>query len=547
MFFNRKKTHEDEPAGLSGIRNAEEAGAKVKRQPRIFARDLVAGLEPVTTVQEMRQWDALAVELGLSGFALMESAAQGALRVLLSHVPDVRGKICHLLMGAGNNGGDAACLSRQLLDHGACPVVFHTKDLDTYSGDAAQHLALARACGVEFRPAEEFDGHCDILVDGLLGTGFSGELREDALELVRKANRGSQSFTLALDIPSGLDATSGRPCPKAIVANATATFAAAKPGLVLPWAGAFTGKLHTVYIGTPKKAQDKAGASFRLLQKGDLSLLPTPLPCGYKNAYGHVVVVGGAHGMSGAAHVAARAALRSGSGLVTCACPAFDVKDVRLAMPEIMTRALGEPEEMQWKKRHAGEMADLLARCTSLVVGPGMGRGRDSADFLQALLCERPSCPMVLDADALMLLAANPKLFAHLEMDDVITPHPGEAAALLGRGAGDIAQDPFGAVDALVALAGCTVVLKGAATLVRAPGFPLLIYPNDICQLSVGGSGDCLAGVVASLMGQGAEGLAAAALGVVWHGEAGRYLAAKYPNRGNLASEIADALSCARG
>lgn len=547
MFFNRKKTHEDEPAGLSDKRNAEEAGAKVKRQPRVFSRDLVAGLEPVTTVQEMRQWDALAVELGLSGFALMESAAQGALRVLLSHVSNVRGKICHLLMGAGNNGGDAACLSRQLLDHGACPVVFHTKDLDTYSGDAAQHLALARACGVEFRPAEEFDGHCDILVDGLLGTGFSGELREDALELVQRANKGSQSFTLALDIPSGLDATSGRPCPKAIVANATATFAAAKPGLVLPWARAYTGELHTVYIGTPQKVQEKAGASFRLLQKKDLACLPNPLPCGYKNAYGHVVVVGGAHGMSGAAHVAARAALRSGSGLVTCACPAFDVKDVRLAMPEIMTRALGEPEEMQWKKRHAGEMADLLARCTSLVVGPGMGRGRDSADFLQALLCERPSSPMVLDADALMLLAANPKLFAHLERDDVITPHPGEAAALLGRNTGDIAQDPFGAVDALVALAGCTVVLKGAATLVRAPGFPLLIYPNDICQLSVGGSGDCLAGVVASLMGQGAEGLAAAALGVVWHGEAGRYLAAKYPNRGNLASEIADALSCARG
>ena len=547
MFFNRKKTHEDEPAGLSGKRNAEEAGAKVKRQPRVLARDLVAGLEPVTTVQEMRQWDALAVELGLSGFALMESAAQGALRVLLSHVPDVRGKVCHLLMGAGNNGGDAACLSRQLLDHGACPVVFHTKALDTYSGDAAQHLALARACGVEFRPAAEFDGHCDILVDGLLGTGFSGELREDALELVQRANKGSQSFTLALDIPSGLDATSGRPCPKAIVANATATFAAAKPGLVLPWAGAFTGKLHTVYIGTPKKAQDKAGASFRLLQKSDLSLLPTPLPCGYKNAYGHVVVVGGAHGMSGAAHVAARAALRAGAGLVTCACPGPDARDVRLSMPEIMTRALGEAGEDEWKKRSLGEMGDLLARCTSLVVGPGMGRGRDSADFLQALLCERPSCPMVLDADALMLLSSNPKLFAHLEKDDVLTPHPGEAAALLGKNTGGIAQDPFGAVEALAALTGCTVVLKGAATLVRAPNSPTLVYPNDICQLSVGGSGDCLAGVVASLMGQGAESLAAAALGVVWHGEAGLALAEKYPNRGNLASEIADALPAARG
>lgn len=538
MFFNRsRKTQADEPAGWT-----DKGEDRAPREPRVRAADLVAYLEPVTTVPEMRQWDASAMELGLTGFALMESAAQGARRVLLAHVPDVRGKVCHLLMGAGNNGGDAACLSRQLLDLGARPVVFHTKDLDAYAGDAGAHLRLAKECGVDFRPAADFDCRCDILVDGLLGTGFSGELREDALELVRRANAGSQSFTLALDIPSGLDATTGRPCPEAIRASATATFAAAKPGLVLPWASEYTGSLHVVYIGTPKKAQQLGGASFRLLDRAALAHLPAPLACGYKNAYGHVVVIGGAHGMPGAAHVAARAALRAGAGLVTCACPAAYASEVRLGMPEIMTRALGETGEDQWKKRHASEMEDLLARAGSLVVGPGMGRGKDSAEFLQALLEKRPSCPMVLDADALMLLAANPKLLAHLRSDDILTPHPGEAAALLGKGAASVAKDPFGSCEALAALAACVVVLKGAVSLVRAQGVPTLVYPNDICQLSVGGSGDCLAGVIASLAGQGAESAAAAALGVVWHGEAGSRLASACPCRGNLASEIADAL-----
>ncbi len=552
MFFFKKSSqksaeHEAKPAQQAG---QEPGSSRTQRalsaEAEALVQDFVAELAPVTTVSQMRQWDALAVELGLSGFALMENAAQGARRTLLAHVPEVRGLRVHLLMGAGNNGGDAACLARQLLDLGAEPVVYHTRDLDACQGETAQHVQLALACGVPFVPADQFTTDCDIVVDGLLGTGFTGSLREDALALVRAINAGQQAFTLALDIPSGLDAATGRPCPEAVQADATATFAAAKPGLVLPWAKAFTGSLHVIYIGTPKKAADRAGASYRLLEESVLAHLPAPVAFGYKNSYGHVLVAGGAHGMCGAAHIAARAALRAGAGLVTCAAPAKDADHIRLGMPEIMICALGGTSETCWSTSQAAELGSRLGQAACLVAGPGMGREHDGADFLKALLALERTCPMVLDADGLMLLAANPRLFAALHAEDVLTPHPGEAAALLGTTTSDITKDPFAAAQALADRACCTVVLKGAACLVAAPNMPTLILAEDICQLSVGGSGDCLAGVIAALLAQRVPGPVAAALGVVWHGAAGICLAKSYPERGNLASEIADALPAAR-
>lgn len=552
MFFSfRKHSQTPAPDGQQAAAQPDQhtfpgtPQAGLSADDRARVQDVVATLAPVTTVQEMRQWDALAVELGLSGFALMENAAQGARRVLLAHVPKVRGLCVHLLMGAGNNGGDAACLARQLLDLGANPVVFHTKDLAACQGETAQHVQLAQACGVPFRPAREFSADCDIVVDGLLGTGFTGSLREDALQLVRCINDGRQSFTLALDIPSGLDAATGRPCPEAVRADATATFAAAKPGLVLPWAKPWTGSLHVVYIGTPRRAADQAGASYRLLEDSILAHLPAPVPCGHKNSYGHVLVAGGAHGMCGAAHIAARAALRAGAGLVTCAAPGRDADHIRLGMPEIMIQALGGASETSWSKSQAAELAARLERAACLVAGPGMGRDKDSADFLQALLALPRSCPMVLDADGLMLLAAQPKLTSLLHPGDVITPHPGEAAALLGTHPAEVTADPFAAARNLAENFGCTVVLKGAASLVAARDMPVLILAEDICQLSVGGSGDCLAGVIAALLARRLPAPLAAALGTVWHGAAGILLGRTYPGRGNLATDIADALPAA--
>ncbi len=495
-----------------------------------------ACLAPLTTPEEMRQWDADSVRMGVPGEMLMENAAQSALRVLLEHVPDVRGLECALLMGAGNNGGDAACLSRMLLDHGARVTVWHTRPLDQARGDTAFHARLALACGVAFRPASEFDGRCDILVDGLLGTGFAGELRQDMLDLVRLCNSRSRRCTLGLDIPSGLNAVTGRPGPEAVVCDATATFAAAKPGLVLPWAARYTGRLHVCYIGTPARARAMTPASYALLDADCLRLL-ADVPAGaWKNVYGHVYVAGGAHGMAGAAHIAGLAALRGGAGLVTAVTPAAGTGQVKNGRAEIMTCEAGPGGD--WPERVPALLRGLDERA-AIVAGPGMGRGIDAGAFMDSLLATERACPMVIDADGLWHLAAHPEWRARLKPCDILTPHAGEARRLLNSP--DMADRPA-AARALAETYGCVCVLKGDVTLIAAPGEALIIHPLDVPQLSCGGSGDCLAGLCGALAARGLPSRAAAGLAVAWHAQAGRLLAATHPLRGNLAGEIADAL-----
>ena len=532
--------------GKARTRKTKKAQASEQRPvPQLVTKAFLAALAPVTTAEEMRQWDADAMALGIPGHVLMENAAQAARSVLCAAVPDLAGKRVALLMGSGNNGGDAAALSRMLLDLGASPVVYHTKPLESARGDAAFFVQIAQTCGVPFEPVEHFAGTCDILVDGLLGTGFQGCLREDLLNLVRLCNSGRQKYTLALDIPSGLDSFTGLACPEAVRADATVTFAAAKPGLILPWAQAYTGPVHVCYIGTPLKASMKTQASFRELDAAALAFLPDCQKTAYKNSYGHVLVVGGAHGLSGAAHISAWAALRAGAGLVTAAAPSASIGEVKGGAAEIMVRPLGNASERNWRKKDVADLADLMARVQALLVGPGMGRDEDSATFLQALLKKDRSCPLVLDADALMILGENRELAKFLRPEDIVTPHLGEARALLGnRSSIDPVSQRHAALASLCEMLGCTVLLKGPGTMIKAPDTPTLLFGADVPQLSCGGSGDCLGGVIAALVAQGVPSLQAAALGCVWHGEAGRALQDEYPARGNLAHEIADRLPC---
>lgn len=538
---------------------------------------------PLPLPEEMRQWDAEAIALGLPEELLMENAARAAFDVLRVYHPNLAGLRIWLIMGGGNNGGDAACLARHLLDAGAEPLVLHTRPLSACKGACGKHVRVARAAGVVFercrtagfgqRPLPH------IIIDGLLGTGFSGTLRPDALALVRAVNAlPSKPFVLALDIPSGLNGRTGLAMPEAIRANATASFAAAKPGLVLPHARPFTGALHVRAIGIPLAAQRRAPCSFYALDGRSLSPLSHILPDGFKNSYGHVLVLGGAPGLGGAAHLAARAALRAGAGLVTAAAPGAGIADIKNGWPEIMTLPLGQ-NDRHWPSALPAELVELLQRCATLVVGPGMGRGADAAGFIAALLRLPHRPPTVFDADALMLLAGRQDLLERVGEHDVLTPHPGEAAALLGCTAADVQADRQASLARLCGLCRGVVVLKGAASLVGQGQAPTLLCPYDVPQLAVGGSGDVLAGCAGGLfarmlpallhehtapqssttqqnnngatdMLQPAHQSAAhilpahilAGQAVALHALAGKSLAAQWPQRGNTPSEVADAL-----
>ena len=508
----------------------------------------------------------------------MENAARAALDVLRVYRPELTGLRIWLLMGSGNNGGDAACLARHLLDAGAEPLVLHTRPLSACKGACGRHVRIARAAGVTFercRPAF-FRGTSlpHIIIDGLLGTGFSGTLRPDALELVRTVNAlPNQPFVLALDIPSGLDGRTGLAMPEAIRASATVSFAAAKPGLVLPHARPWTGALHVRAIGIPLAVQRTAPCSFYALDGRSLSPLAQILPDGFKNSYGHVLIIGGAPGLGGAAHLAARAALRAGAGLITATAPDAGIADIKNGWPEIMTLPLGELQR-EWPVALPEELIELVTRCAALVVGPGMGRGNDAADFIDALLRLSHRPPTVFDADALVLLAGRPDLLERIGEHDVLTPHPGEAAALLGCTAAEIQADRQGSLARLCDMCRGVVVLKGAASLVGQAQAPTLLCPYDVPQLAVGGSGDVLAGCTGGLLArmlpamriqdktvvphatikqhsntakileaeilQPAHMLAGQA--VALHALAGKSLAEQWPLRGNTPSAVADAL-----
>lgn len=542
-------------------------------------------LPPLPLPAEMRAWDAAAERFGLSSAMLMENAGRVACDILRAHRPCLRNVPIWLFMGGGNNGGDAACLARHLADHGADVWLFHARPVEAYSGAAAVQLRMAQDNGVPLLPLHAFplacaaalgaDPHRDegavhacraqplpqsmpeilpeILVDGLLGTGFSGTLRPEMQECIERINTVHAAipgcFVLALDTPSGLDAASGRPSPVAVRADATVSLAALKPGLALPEARIWTGSLHVGDIGIPRAVRSNAPCSAWLLDGRALQVLPAVAPESHKNTYGHVLVVGGAPGLSGAAHLACAAALRTGAGLVTAAAPARSLADIRSGWPEIMTHALDPGSasgERHWPDSLDQPLRDLLARATALVLGPGMGRDEETAAFLAALLGQAGRPPAVVDADALMALARGPDLLRLLTPADILTPHPGEAAALLSLDAAAVQADRAAALNALCRLSSAAVVLKGAGTLVSQAGAPTLVCPYDVPQLAIGGAGDVLAGCIGALRAcrEGARwpALRVAGLGVILHALAGRLCARRWPGRGALASDIADAL-----
>jgi NAD(P)H-hydrate epimerase len=501
-------------------------------------------LLPLPTPAEMAVWDRETIHtVGIPGVTLMESASREAVNVLLEEYGDVDGAIIYCFAGSGNNGGDAFAMARSLADLGAEVTVFHTRPKKAYRGETRANLLWAQKLGIRLvhLAGANLDGlpQPDVVVDGLLGTGFQGTLREDILNLVRTVNRlGERAFVLAVDIPSGLNGLTGRAQPEAVKADATATFQSPKLGLIMPEALPFTGALHVCPIGIPLKVQADNPVRHHLITGAVMETLPAPARDMHKGTAGHVLVVGGSVGLTGAPHLAALAALRSGAGLATLACPAGLADTVKAGSPDVMTLPLGTGTA--WTSDMAAEVRKELERFDAVVLGPGLGRAPETKAFALELIgsCE---LPMVLDADALFALAASPEHLRALPELSVLTPHPGEMARLLGVSIAEIQADRLGAADRFLAACETTLVLKGAATLV-ADRDTTCVSPFAEPNLSVGGSGDVLSGVIGTLLAGGLTPLHAACTGVFWHGLAGRALNHEFPVRGNLASEIANTL-----
>lgn len=501
---------------------------------------------PLLTPAEMNVWDKAAAHMGLTTVMLMENASREALHALRARQPELRGKTVLCFAGPGNNGGDAIALARHLHDAGAETTILLTRPASAHTGAPGFHLRLAKRAGVAIRQLTKADierqplweAAPDIVVDGLLGTGLAGEPRPDFVGFIEAVNRlGERAFVLSLDIPSGMSGLTGEPASATVVADMTTTFEAAKLGLAMPQASPYVGELVVREIGIPRVVREQHPPSHGLLTPELALLLPMLDPSMHKGSAGKLLVLGGSPGLTGAPLLAAMGALRAGAGLVTVACPRGLEPTIKAGNPDVMTMPLCEGEA--WTAEMAATLRERLPQFDALVLGPGLGRDPGAGVFISALGTDLPPC--VWDADALYWLADSPRQLTNA----VITPHPGEAARLMGLSIQEIGEDRLGVVRELSRRTGATAVLKGPGSLIcHAEGdtAPVMVSPFAEPNLAVGGSGDVLSGVIGSLMARSLSPLLAACLGVYWHGLAGRLVSGEFPYRGNLASEIVQAL-----
>ncbi len=503
---------------------------------------------PLPTPQEMGEWDRYSIQdFGIEGKILMENASREALHVLLNSFGDVKDKHVLLLAGSGNNGGDAFALGRHLFDHGADCTILHTRDKDQYKGETAYHLQLAEKAGVSFGRLSDHNldslQEPDIIVDGLLGTGFQGELREDYLNWISRINNFNTSFKLAIDIPSGLNGYKGTPSPDAVRADITVSFECPKLGLFMPEASRFIGELYTPKIGIPAQIIKEQPSKCQGLTPEVFSCFPGLLETDHKSSAGHLLIIGGSPGLTGAPTLAALGALKSGAGLCTVACPKQLAQDIKQGWPEIMTLPLGPGKYLA--EASFAELKDSLSSFDAVVLGPGIGRQEGTREFMQNFLecSERP--PALFDADALYWLAQNPESLNSLKKDDILTPHPGEMSRLHKKDTSELQEARLDNAKDFADSHPGVLVLKGAGTVIAAAAEHTYISPFSCPNLAVGGSGDVLAGLIGSLKARKLGSIQAACLGVYWHGSAGKILEHHYPYRGNLAQDIAHYLPLA--
>lgn len=482
------------------------------------------GTEKLYTAEQTRALDHCAIHgHNIPGITLMARAADAAFRYLLEAWPEP--ERLQVLCGTGNNGGDGFLIADLAHKRGIAVTVYQLGDPDKIGGDARLARDQALANGVEMVP---FSGDeivaGGVIVDAMLGTGLGGDVRGDYVDAIEAIN-ASGAAVLAVDIPSGLCSDTGRILGAAVRADLTVTFIGLKRGLFSLRAPDCTGAVQFSDLGVPPQvyAEVESNCS-RLELEALLELLPSRPATAHKGLYGTVLVVGGDHGMAGAAAMAAEAALRCGAGLVQVATRPEHVAALVARTPEVMPRGVESGEDF----------APLLEAADVLVVGPGLGQSPWSIHLLQRAAATGK--PMVLDADALNLLVAG-ELGGETKRNNwVLTPHPGEAARLLGISSIEVQADRFAAVEALQLRYGGVAILKGNGSLIAGEGESLLSdYGNP--GMASGGMGDVLSGVIGALLAQGLPPLSAATLGVCLHGAAGD-IAAQDGQRGLVATDL---------
>jgi NAD(P)H-hydrate epimerase len=499
----------------------------------------------VLSAAQIKELDRRAVEEGIPESTLMETAG-GAVAKAIERRTAIRKVV--VIAGTGGNGGDALVAARRLYEMGIEVRAFTIAPLNNLSPLTKEKadllcqatLGSVSAISEDLVAFEEALSWGDCVIDGLLGIGVDRPLQGRYEALVRAINR-AQVIRVTVDLPSGLTADRGTLLGEAVKADLTVCMAAYKPAHLLYPAREFCGEIEVVPVGYPPQVKEEVLPIASVVERDWVHThLPIRPPNGHKGAFGRVLIVAGSTGMSGAAILCAKGALRAGAGLITLASPSVLNPILEVALPEVITIPLPD-EDGHLTEAALDRLVPVLDRANLFAVGPGLSRDPAVGLFVLDLL-KRVEVPVVIDADGLFPLADNLDLLERLSGRAVLTPHPGELAHLLGRPAEEIDQDRIEVVRAFAREHGIVLLLKGRPTAIGTPEGEVYLNPTGNTGLATGGSGDVLTGLIAGLMAGGATPTEGAILGAYLHGATADLLARDRAERSIIPSDLIDAL-----
>lgn len=517
------------------------------------------------TASEMQALDRSASEIfGIPSVVLMENAGVGTVLMLEENLGDCNNTFAAIFVGPGNNGGDGFVIGRHLHQRGCQPVFFILTNPDNIGGDSAVNLNIIRqlklpyhiidnsvraeTIPVLFKQLEARGLPCYAIIDAIFGVGLSRDVGghyADTIHLINNNSLRGHTPIVSVDIPSGMDSDSGKILGTCVHADYTATYGCAKPGHFIHGSHNWTGKLSIIDIGIPPEAVERANILTELVTKQvfkDLSSRLKRAQSSHKGDHGHLFMLAGSTGKTGAAILAARGALRSGVGLLTLGVPQQLNPVFETCLVEAMTIPL--PSEKGYLSIDDLELIEQnLENKAAVVIGPGIGQQPETTRLVLDIY-HKLKCPVVLDADALNILAAHRDELYPPAGARIFTPHPGELGRLIDKPSATIQDDRL---DAIV-LAGnlfknspheAIIVLKGAGTIISDKTGYTLINTTGNPGMATGGMGDVLSGVIGALICQGLSPLHASVTGTYIHGAAADLLYAQY-GVGYTASEVAD-------
>jgi NAD(P)H-hydrate epimerase len=503
----------------------------------------------VATTELMRKLDQRAIaEFGIPGMVLMENAARGIVNALFRFFPNLLKTRVGILAGRGNNGGDALAVARYLVNRSIPCQVFLLAAKQEVKGDAGANLSILQHMGIpvqEILDRKELEDHKaafgsqDLWIDGILGTGLKGPVDGFFRETIVFLNSLKKPI-VAIDIPSGLDANSGQILGACIQARLTVTLGLAKRGLLVHPGAQAAGELVIVDISLPRSAVEGERIQDHLLEGVEfLPYLSPRNPEAHKGDFGHLFVLAGSPGKTGAAALVSQSALRVGTGLITLGIPESLNSVLEEKLTEVMTEPLPETKEKTLSLYSQQRIFNLSSRKTAMAIGPGLSLNPETIRLVQQIV-RKNALPAVIDADGLTAVAGKIDILRKNRAEMVLTPHPGEMARLLGTTVDEVQKDRIEVARKFAKDHGVILVLKGSRSLVAGPGGDVFINPTGNPGMASGGMGDVLTGMIGGFLAQGILPLEAAKLSVYLHGLAGDYAVFVRGERGIAATDVID-------